>query len=186
MNLWSSSSNKTCAGWVDHWWEKPLWSRFVRAIGPGCRTGINNSGPMPVPVPARTGTDRSPRGRARSEGGVDHWSRFVARTGIVDLCISGYFCTAAGFCVFFSFIYLVCFVFNLMVLHMYNNNEGTTHYIYIYMQNRYIYIYIYIYILHIILITRIQRFDFGLVVNSAWREYNWIDVGLAVNSSWRE
>jgi hypothetical protein len=61
---------------------------------------------------------------------VDHWSRFVARTRIVDLCILGYFCTAAGFCVFL-FIYLVCFVFNLMVLHIYSNNEGTTLYIYI-------------------------------------------------------
>jgi hypothetical protein len=70
----------------NHWWKKALWSWFVRAIGPGCRTGINNSGPMTVPVPARTGTDRSPRRRARSEGGVGHWSQFVARTGIVDLC----------------------------------------------------------------------------------------------------
>jgi hypothetical protein len=33
--------------------------------------------------------------------------------------------------VFFPFIYLVCFVFNLMVLHIYINNEGTTLYIYI-------------------------------------------------------
>jgi hypothetical protein len=69
-----------------HWWKKALWSRFVRAIGPACRTGINYSGPMPVPVPARTGTDRSPCGRAAARGGLGHWSRFVARTGIVDLC----------------------------------------------------------------------------------------------------
>jgi hypothetical protein len=104
-----------------HWWKKALWSRFVRAIGLGCQTGINNSGQMTVPVPARTGTDRSPRGRARSEGGVDHWSRFVARTGML---------ISAGFCVFL-FIYLVCFVFNLMVLHIYSNNEGIILYIYI-------------------------------------------------------
>jgi hypothetical protein len=95
-----------------HWWEKPLWSWFVRAIGPGCRTGINNSGPMSVPVPARTGTDRSPRGRARSKGGVDHWSRFVARTGIVDLCILGYFCTAAGFCIFFH-LFIWCVLYSI-------------------------------------------------------------------------
>jgi hypothetical protein len=35
-----------------------------------------------------------------------------------------------GFVFFFPFIYLVCFVFNLMILHIYSNNEGTTLYIY--------------------------------------------------------
>jgi hypothetical protein len=88
--------------------KKPLWSRFLWAIGPGSRTGINNSGPMPVPVPARTRTDRSPRGRARSEGGVDHWSRFVAQTGIVDLCISDYFCTA-----FFFHLFIWCVLYSI-------------------------------------------------------------------------
>jgi hypothetical protein len=79
-----------------------------------------------------TNRDREVSTWARaSEEGVDHWSRFVARTGIVDLCILGYFYTAARFCVFFSFIYLVCFIFNLMVLHIYSNNEETI-YIYIY------------------------------------------------------
>jgi hypothetical protein len=74
-----------------HWWKKALWSRFVRAIGPGCRTGINYSGPMPVPIPARTGTDRSPRGGAAARGGLGHWSRFVARTGIIDLRVLFFF-----------------------------------------------------------------------------------------------
>jgi hypothetical protein len=108
-----------------HWWKKALWSRFVWAIVPGCRTGINYSGPMPVPVLARTGTDRSPRGCAAARGGLGHWSRFVAWTGIIDLKV---------LCFFFQLglgFYLVCFVFNLMVLHIYNNNEGTTLYIYI-------------------------------------------------------
>jgi hypothetical protein len=67
-----------------HWWKKGLWSRFIWAIGPGCQTGIHYLGPMPVPVPARTGTDRSPRGRTAARGGLGHWSRFVERTGIVD------------------------------------------------------------------------------------------------------
>jgi hypothetical protein len=50
---------------------------------------------------------------ARSEEGVDHWSRFVARTGIVDLCILGYFCTAVGFCIFFIYLFGVfCIQFN--------------------------------------------------------------------------
>jgi hypothetical protein len=71
-------------GRVYHWWKKGLWSRFIWAIGPGCRTRIHYSGPMPVPVPARTGTDRSPRGRAAARGGLSYWSRFVGRAGIVD------------------------------------------------------------------------------------------------------
>jgi hypothetical protein len=113
-----------------HWWKKPLWSRFMWAIGFGCRTGINNSGPMLVPVPARTGTDRSPRGRARSEGawiiGPGSWHE----PGSFISAFRAIFVQRQGF-VFFSFIYLVCFVFNLMVLHIYMNNEGTTLYMYI-------------------------------------------------------
>jgi hypothetical protein len=108
-NTWS---NKNIVSWKVTLVEKTLSSRFMRAIGPGCRTGINYSGPMPVPVLAQTGTDGSPHGHARSEG-VDHWSRFVARTEIIGPCILGYFCTVAGFCVFFSFIYLLfCIQFN--------------------------------------------------------------------------
>jgi hypothetical protein len=74
-----------------HWWKKGLWSRFIWAIGPGCWTGIHYSGPMPVPVPARTGTDRSPRGRAAGAIPLGQWSRFVARTGIVDLRVFLFF-----------------------------------------------------------------------------------------------
>jgi hypothetical protein len=90
-----------------HWWKKALWSRFIWAIGPGCRTGINYSGPIPVPVPARTGTDRSPRGRAVARGGLGHWSRFVARTGIVDLRVLCFF--YLGFRVLFG---VFCIQFN--------------------------------------------------------------------------
>jgi hypothetical protein len=111
--------------------EKTFSSRFVRSIGPGSQIGTNYSGPMPVSVLAWTGTDGSPRGHVRSEAVVDHWSRFVARTGIVGLCrgsISSYFYAAAGLGIFFH-LFILCFVFNLMVLHIYINNEGATIYI---------------------------------------------------------
>jgi hypothetical protein len=112
-----------------HWWKKPLWSQFVWAIGPGCRTGIDYSGPMPVPVPARIGTDGSPRGRARSEGvwliGLGSWHE----PGSLVSAFQAIFVQRQGF-VFFFYLFIWCFVFNLMVLHIYKNNEGTTLYIY--------------------------------------------------------
>jgi hypothetical protein len=113
-----------------HWWKKPLWSQFVRAIDPSCRTGIDYSGPMPLPVLAWTRTDGSPRGRACSEGGDslvpvrgtnrDRWSLHF-----------GLF-LYSGRVLCFIYLFIWCFVFNLIVLHIYKNNEGTTLYIYIY------------------------------------------------------
>jgi hypothetical protein len=49
--------------------KPPLSSRFVWAIGPDSQTETNYSIPMPVPVLAQTGTDGSPHGHVRSEGG---------------------------------------------------------------------------------------------------------------------
>jgi hypothetical protein len=112
-----------------HTSAKPsISSQFVRAIGSGCRTGINYSGPMPVPILARTGTNGSPRGLTRSEGGwiigLGSWHEL----GSLVSAFRAIFCTAAGF-VFFFHLFIWCFQFNLIVLHIYSNNKGTTIYI---------------------------------------------------------
>jgi hypothetical protein len=81
---------------------------------------------MSVPVPARTGTDRSPRGRAQARGAPGHWSRFVARTGIVDLWVFCFF-FILGFRVLFG---VFCIQFN-GTIYIQQIMKGP-HYIYIY------------------------------------------------------
>ena len=81
--------------------QTPILSRFIWAFGPGSTPGINNSGPMLVPVGPRTGTEEAPRGQARSEGGRGHRSRLIGRTGTEEAPL------LALFSDFFSFIYFV-------------------------------------------------------------------------------